>query len=284
MKDWNRVIADVQMIMNTHYTDGRGGKKIDKILVHHNAANLSIRDCWRVWQTRPASAHYQVEGSGRIGQLVWDSDMAWHASNLEVNQTAIGIEHANNNTKTWTVSEATLDNGAHLVAALCIFYKLGRPEWGKNVFGHGDVASTQCPGALRRGGSQHKRYVERMNYWYDQMTRGGKNTEPPKPIKETQGGKSLADIVDEVIDGKWGSGDARKRRLEAAGYNFREVQNGVNEVLSGRRKPAPKSFNVIVREVIAGKWGNGEDRKRRLKAAGYDPAAVQRAVNRLLLG
>ena len=38
----------------------------------------------------------------------------------------------------------------------------------------------------------------------------------------------------------------------------------------------------IAKEVIAGKWGNGTDRKNKLTAAGYDYTAVQREVNRLL--
>ena len=42
---------------------------------------------------------------------------------------------------------------------------------------------------------------------------------------------------------------------------------------------APKKSNAeIAKEVIAGKWGNGADRKKRLEAAGYDYNAVQRAV------
>ena len=35
---------------------------------------------------------------------------------------------------------------------------------------------------------------------------------------------------------------------------------------------------AIAREVIAGKWGNGSDRKKRLEAAGYSYAAVQAAA------
>ena len=38
----------------------------------------------------------------------------------------------------------------------------------------------------------------------------------------------------------------------------------------------------IAKEVIAGLWGNGEDRKRRLTEAGYDYAAVQSIVNSLV--
>lgn len=43
-----------------------------------------------------------------------------------------------------------------------------------------------------------------------------------------------------------------------------------------------KSDDEIAREVIDGRWGNGAARKKALAAAGYDPAAVQAIVNRLL--
>ena len=38
----------------------------------------------------------------------------------------------------------------------------------------------------------------------------------------------------------------------------------------------------LAREVIQGKWSNGDERKARLKAAGYDPAEIQAIVNSLL--
>lgn len=43
--------------------------------------------------------------------------------------------------------------------------------------------------------------------------------------------------------------------------------------------PAKKSEDTIAAEVIAGKWGNGQDRVNRLKQAGYNPAAIQAKVN-----
>ncbi|WP_409336296.1 N-acetylmuramoyl-L-alanine amidase [Eubacterium sp. F2] len=43
-----------------------------------------------------------------------------------------------------------------------------------------------------------------------------------------------------------------------------------------------KSTTEIAKEVIAGKWGNGTERKQKLTAAGYDYAAVQEKVNQLL--
>lgn len=45
---------------------------------------------------------------------------------------------------------------------------------------------------------------------------------------------------------------------------------------------ASKLERDIALEVIDGKWGNGEERKKRLTQAGYDYKAVQAIVNKLL--
>lgn len=64
------------------------------------------------------------------------------------------------------------------------------------------------------------------------------------------------------------------------------MRNDVVRVWSGKlpkKKAAPKkSVDVIAQEVIDGKWGNGDERVKKLKAAGYDPEAVQKKVNELL--
>ena len=47
--------------------------------------------------------------------------------------------------------------------------------------------------------------------------------------------------------------------------------------------PAPKKSNEeIAQEVLAGKWGNGEERKKRLTDAGYDYQAIQDIVNSIV--
>ena len=169
--DWANLEPDLYRLMNVHYTSGRAGKSINKIVLHHNGGTLTTEQCYQVWQTREASAHYQVEITGRIGQLVNDSDTAWHAGDLNANQTSIGIEHANNAlAPNWTVSDATLDAGAHLVAAICRYYGLGRPVWGQNVFGHKNFYATDCPGAL--AGAQNAAYMARASYYYDNLTGG----------------------------------------------------------------------------------------------------------------
>lgn len=93
--------------------------------------------------------------------------------------------------------------------------------------------------------------------------------------------KTVEDLANEVIAGKWGAGDSRKNRLTNAGYDYTAVQNKVNEKLLGPRQQS-KSTEAIAKEVIAGKWGSGEERKRKLAAAGYDYTTVQLLVNTMM--
>lgn len=90
--------------------------------------------------------------------------------------------------------------------------------------------------------------------------------------------KTVAELAQEVIDGKWGTGTERKEKLTKAGYDYNAVQAEVNRLLT----PKKKSNEEIAREVIAGKWGNGTERKQKLKAEGYDPNVIQKLVNTLL--
>ena len=95
----------------------------------------------------------------------------------------------------------------------------------------------------------------------------------------THAKKSNEEIAREVMAGKWGNGDARKKALTAAGYDYAAVQAIVNKLAAGTAAPVKKDVNVVADEVIMGKWGNGDARKEALVAAGYDYAEVQALVN-----
>ena len=61
----------------------------------------------------------------------------------------------------------------------------------------------------------------------------------------------------------------------------RLLENGGSETSSSS---GSKSVDELAQEVIRGDWGNGETRRQRLTAAGYDYAAVQSRVNEILGG
>ena len=65
---------------------------------------------------------------------------------------------------------------------------------------------------------------------------GISTAEPEEP--ETPAEKTISQIADEVIAGKWGNGTARKTKLEAAGYDYDAVQAEVNRKLGATSKPA----------------------------------------------
>ena len=48
--------------------------------------------------------------------------------------------------------------------------------------------------------------------------------------------KSVDDLAKEVIDGKWSTGVDRKKKLEAAGYDYNVVQRMVNSLVLGIKK------------------------------------------------
>lgn len=94
--------------------------------------------------------------------------------------------------------------------------------------------------------------------------------------------KSINTLAREVLAGKWGNGADRKSRLTKAGYDYSKVQAAVNKLVKASQMTQDKIINAVAHEVIIGKWGNGQERIDRLKAAGYDPNKIQHRVNELL--
>lgn len=84
--------------------------------------------------------------------------------------------------------------------------------------------------------------------------------------------KTVDQLAQEVLEGKWGNGQERRERLTNAGYSYAAVQAKVNDLV----------FDQIAREVIAGKWGNGWIRRRMLQEAGYNYNVIQSRVNKML--
>lgn len=55
------------------------------------------------------------------------------------------------------------------------------------------------------------------------------------PVQSTNSLKPLDSIALEVINGNWGNGAERKKRLTEAGYDYKAVQTLVNAILKGRK-------------------------------------------------
>lgn len=69
------------------------------------------------------------------------------------------------------------------------------------------------------------------------------------------------------------------RTMNMNSYDYNTIQTIVN---SKAKKNNLKSTDEIAREVIRGLWCNGQDRVKKLKAAGYNPKVIQDRVNELV--
>lgn len=113
--------------------------------------------------------------------------------------------------------------------------------------------------------------------WDDNGT--GDNTGWPDHvgIVESVSGKTIT-----VIEGNI-SNSVGRRKLAVNGRYIRGYGVPKYEKETAQETPT-KSVAEVAKEVLNGVWGNGEDRKQRLAAAGYSYAAVQAEVNRIASG
>ena len=87
------------------------------------------------------------------------------------------------------------------------------------------------------------------------------------PVKKT-----IDQLADEVLAGKWDNGAERERLLTAAGYDYNAVQKKVNEKLYR------KTTDEIAVEVIAGLWGNGSARKEKFRKSKQTETKIKQSA------
>lgn len=241
----------------SNYTNGRGGKRITTIVIHHwddPAKNPQLSGVIATFQNpgRGASAHFVVE-AGRVVQMVDLANTAWHAGNWPINQCSIGIEC---NPRCSDADKATI---GELIRNLQATYGPLK------IIGHKDASSTACPG----------RYYPPASLLGPYITGGGS---PAAPTPSAAG--DIEALAQAVIRGEYGNGEDRKTRL---GGQYAAVQARVNTKLSGAAPaatPAPgPNLEALADAVIRGEYGNGQERRNRL---GHLYDAVQAIVNRKL--
>lgn len=241
------------------------------------AGILSALACGRIFQTkgRKCSAHYGVGSDGVIGQYVDEDDIAYSDGNWSSNCRSISIEVANSKRGgQWPVSKKSIDLTIKLVADIAKRRKWSKLTAGKNLTWHSMYASTACPGPYLR--SMIKYIASEANEILSGLEDGDEVTK--KELYRVR--KSWKDTKSQI--GAYTSlSSAKKVAKKNEGY---EVYNSLGKcVYNPWNNPKPlKSNNQIAREVIAGKWGNGKARVKKLKKAGYDPDAIQKVVNKLL--
>ena len=196
--------------------------------------------------------HYYVRKDGSVYRGRPESMAGAHCPS--VNSTSIGI-CAEGNFNEEIMTEVQKQSIIDLIKDIKSRHNI---KW---IKGHRDILATSCPGT---------------NFPLGEIVNAVENIE----YKEPQTTRSIVDLANEVIAGKYGVGEERKQAL---GSLYNEVQDKVNEILLGKKSELNKKSNEeMANEVIAGKWGNSPERKQKLTAAGYDYDAIQNIVNKKL--
>lgn len=243
------------------------------VTFHHNGGRNTFEQVLKIWQSRAASAHFDVDSAGNVAQFVKVTEYAWAVGSKTGNTTSISIEMCNLTTgPKWEVSDATLAGATRLAGWLFAHVIKERPT-AENFFPHQHWSSTDCPGPYVLG--KWATLLAAVVKSYDSFV-GTTVGNPPSNNHETN-----TQVAEEVIAGKWGNDPGRSKALDKAGYNAAAVQAAVNAILKKKPTSPPKeTLSQVAKDVIAGKYGNGQERIDNLKRAGYDAAAVQAEVNR----
>ena len=286
--------------------------KIDAIVIHHMAGNLTVEQCGNIFAaaSRQASSNYGVGTDGRVACYVEEENRAWTSGSREIDYRAITIEVANDGgDPDWHVSDKALESLVNLCTDICKRHGF-RPTYTGDKTGslhmHKWYAATACPGPYLGG---------KFPYIAEEVSRRLKSDEVSKPTKPTEaaGAETILYRVQVGAFAKRANAEAQLDKVKAAGFcdafiavvdgklyrvqvgAFQSKANATAHLakikaagfkgfvtqLSGIPMSS-KSVDEVAREVIQGKWGTGAERKRRLTEAGHDFSAVQARVNELM--
>ena len=274
---------------------------IDRFTPHCVVGQFSgagIGSCFKS-TSRQASCNYGIGTNGEIVLIVEEKNRSWCTSSAANDQRAITIECASDTKHPYAMNSKVYNSLVKLAVDCCKrngkkkLLWLGDKTKSLNYSPKSDemvitchrwFAAKSCPGDW---------LYNRLGQLASEVTKqlgGSSSSSASKPASSTPAAstkKSNDTIANEVIAGKWGNNPQRAQKLKAAGYDPSAIQALVNQKLNKKTTTttttsSKKSVDAVAKEVIQGKWGNGNTRKQKLTAAGYNYSQVQAAVNKLM--
>lgn len=312
-------MSNSSLVVYTKLSPNHSGQRthsIDRITPHCVVGQLTaerICDCFPAG--RDASCNYGIGSDGRISLCVEEKNRSWCSSSNANDQRAVTIECSSDTTAPYAMTNAVYAALIDLCTDICKRNGKSKLLWfgDKNktlayepkademiITVHRWFANKSCPGdwLYNRLGDLATKVTSRLNSLQAQPTTSGTlyrvqtGAYKQKANADAQLAKVKAAGFDTYmvqVDGLYKiqvgaysqktNADAMAAKLKAAGFDtYITTEKGEAVTTS----PVKKSVDEIAREVIAGKWGNGEERKKRLIAAGYDYTEIQAKVNALL--
>ena len=262
---------------------GRRTHAIDRITPHCVVGQCSVETLGNIFAptSRQASCQYGIGVDGRVGMYVEEKNRSWCSSSNENDQRAVTIECASDTTHPYAFKDVVYNKLIELCVDIC------KRNGKKKLLWLGDKTKTlnYNPAADEMVLSVHRWFANKScpgDWMYSRM--GDLASKVTAKLGGSSGGNSGTsggNILYRVQTGAFSNkanADAMAAKLKAVGFDTYITTKSGTAVSS----TAKKSVDELAREVIQGLWGNGQDRKNRLQAAGYDYNAVQKRVNELL--
>lgn len=269
---------------------GQRTHSIDRITPHCVVGQCSVETLGSIFYptSRQASCQYGIGSDGRIGMYVEEKNRSWCSSSNANDQRAITIECASDTTDPYAMNSKVYDALIKLCVDICKRNGKKKLIW----LGDKDKTLNYNPKSDEMVITVHRWFANKYcpgNWLYARLgdlaakvtaQLAGTTTTPETPTA------SLYRVRKTWSDSKTQKGafkvlsNAKKCADDNAGYSVFDEKGNV--VYTGKNTVVKKTVTELAKEVIAGKWGNGQDRKNRLTAAGYDYTAVQNKVNELL--
>lgn len=205
------------------------------------------------WKNKQQSWHFAVDENGAYQSIPTD-EIAWHAGDGgsgKGNTQTIAIEICMNSDG--DLEKAT-DNAAQLAAQQLKKKGLSADK----LYQHHDWSGKNCPSQIRAGKPYNwSTFKSKVKAYYNGNTSASKPSAGTGSGSSSSSKKTISQIAKEVINGEWGNGDARKQKLESAGYDYDAVQKEVNKQLGvststgGTSKPSSKKKTVTLPSSVS---------------------------------
>jgi flagellum-specific peptidoglycan hydrolase FlgJ len=226
---------------------------------------------------------------------------AWDGNSVYIKETQEQNEDGSYETVTadfrkyTCVEDSIADHSAYLLGA-----KNGRSLRYKGIKGMTDyraVAQLVKDGGYATSDTYVDRLCEIIEKWNLTRFDETEDTESPDSVTEFPDTPfTVKVIIDDLNYRSEPSMDGEVKGQTGEGvFTITEVSGGWGKLKSGAgwiwlenpsycsvQASSAKSVDEIANEVIKGTWGNGDERREKLTAAGYDYDAVQSRVNELL--
>ena len=236
----------------------------DANIVQYNP-DVKNRFCWHCGDnrsnTKGGSYYGKCTNANSIGIEICSTNPNWSASDTA-------------NSPKWSFTDAAVSKAVELTKYLMQTYNIPA----SNVIRHYDVSGKLCPGII--GWNENGNSTAKWNRFKAQLT-GTNQTKTDTATSDTlyRVRKSADDSKTQL--GAFKSLDNAKALAEKnSGYSVYDTSGKL--VYTSTNTTAKKTVTELAKEVIAGKWGNGSERKTALEKAGYDYNAVQSKVNELM--